>query len=79
MQIKIQPARPPSLICMKLIFDLKTGLEKICSLLGKSAQTCVEISYHVIDAERAIKRIDEQLRNGTSVAGNIAVRPEVGQ
>jgi hypothetical protein len=47
MQIKIQRARPPSLMCMKLIFDLKTSLEKICSLLGKSAQTCAEIVYHV--------------------------------
>lgn len=64
---------------MKLIFDLKTSLEKICSLLGKSAQACAEIAYHVLDAERAIKRIERQLRNGEPVAGNIDLTPRIAQ
>jgi hypothetical protein len=66
-------------MCMKLIFDLKTSLEKICSLLGKSAQTCAEIVHHLLDAERAIKRIEQQLRNGAPVAGNIDLTPRIAQ
>jgi hypothetical protein len=79
MQIKIQRARPASFMCMKLFFDLKTSREKICSLLAKSAQTCAEIAYHVLEAERAIKRIEQQLRNGAPVAGNIDLTPRIAQ
>jgi hypothetical protein len=79
MQIKTQRARPASFTCMKLFFDLKTSYEKICSLLDKSAQTCAEIAYHVLDAELAIKRIEQQLRDGAPGAGNLDLTPRIAQ
>jgi hypothetical protein len=70
-QNKIQPARPPSLTGMEAIFDLRTPLEKFGSWLRKSAQVCAEIWSHVLDAEQAIERIEQQLRAAAAVAGNV--------
>ena len=47
---------------MNAIRDLRTNVEKLRSLLRKSAQVCAEIGYHVVDAEQQIQRIEQRLR-----------------
>jgi hypothetical protein len=76
-QIKIQLARPPSLTRMEAIFDLQTTLEKFGSWLRKSVQVCAEIWHHVVDAEQAIQRIEQQLRAAAAVAGHVDLAPRI--
>jgi hypothetical protein len=75
-QIKIQLARPPRLIGMEAIFDLQTRLGKFGSRLRKSVQVCAEIWHHVVDAEPAIQRIEQQLR-AAAVAANVDSTPRI--
>jgi hypothetical protein len=62
---------------MAAIFDLHANLEKLGSWLRKSAQDCAEIWHHVVEAEEAIHRIEQQLRAAAAVAGNVDSAPGI--
>jgi hypothetical protein len=40
-------------------------------------QVCAEIWRHVVDAEQAIQRIEQQLRAAAAVAGNVDSTPRI--
>jgi hypothetical protein len=64
---------------MDAILDLQASLEKVRSLLRRSAQICAWIGFHVADAEQQIRRIEQRLREGAPVAVNLEPAPRTAK
>jgi hypothetical protein len=64
---------------MDAILHLKVSVEKLRSLLRKSAQICAWFEFHVADAERQIRRIEHRLRDGGPIAVNVDPGARIAQ
>jgi hypothetical protein len=64
---------------MDAILHLQVSLEKLRSLLRKSAQVCAWFEFHVADAERQIRRIERRLPEGAPIAVNVDPGARIAQ
>jgi hypothetical protein len=56
---------------MDPILVLQVSVEKLRSLLRKSAQICAWFEFHVANAEHQIRRIEHRLPDGAPIAVNV--------